>query len=56
MDHEIYTLKNGIRILFKPYGSPVSHCCLVINAGSRDEEKEKAGLAHFIEHLLFKGT
>lgn len=56
MDYEVYTLKNGIRILFKPCISPVSHCCLIINAGSRDEEKGKPGLAHYIEHLLFKGT
>jgi predicted Zn-dependent peptidase len=56
MDYQIYTLKNGIRVLLKPAKSTVSHCCLVINAGSRDEEKGKEGLAHFIEHLLFKET
>lgn len=56
MDHEIFTLKNGIRILFKPSISPISHCCLIINAGARDEKPGEPGLAHFIEHLLFKGT
>jgi predicted Zn-dependent peptidase len=56
MDYQIYTLKNGIRVLLKPAKSTVSHCCLVINAGSRDEEKGQEGLAHFIEHLLFKET
>ncbi|WP_026904234.1 M16 family metallopeptidase [Pedobacter glucosidilyticus] len=56
MDHEVYRLKNGIRILFKPTVSPIGHCCLIINAGARDEEEGKPGLAHFIEHLLFKGT
>lgn len=56
MDHQIFTLSNGIRVLLKPAKSPISHCCLIINAGSRDEEEGKPGLAHFIEHLLFKGT
>lgn len=56
MNYEIFTLKNGIRILFKPSISPISHCCLIINAGARDEKPGEPGLAHFIEHLLFKGT
>ena len=34
----------------------VTHCALVINAGTRDEREGEAGLAHFIEHVLFKGT
>lgn len=55
-DHQIITLKNGIRILLKPVKSQISHCCLIINAGSRDEEAGQPGLAHFIEHLLFKET
>nr|WP_294900853.1 pitrilysin family protein [uncultured Pedobacter sp.] len=55
-DHQIITLKNGIRILLKPVKSQISHCCLIINAGSRDEEIGAPGLAHFIEHLLFKET
>lgn len=55
-DHQVFTLKNGIRILFQPVKSTISHCCLIINAGSRDELQGEPGLAHFIEHLLFKGT
>lgn len=55
-DHQIITLKNGIRVLLKPVKSQIAHCCLIINAGSRDEEPGKPGLAHFIEHLLFKET
>ncbi|MBD1393526.1 M16 family metallopeptidase [Mucilaginibacter glaciei] len=55
-DHYIHTLPNGIRILFKPSPSPITHCCFVLNAGSRDELPEKEGLAHFIEHLVFKAT
>ena len=34
----------------------VTHCALVINAGTRDEQEGEAGLAHFIEHVMFKGT
>ncbi|HKL09569.1 MAG TPA: pitrilysin family protein, partial [Bacteroidales bacterium] len=36
--------------------SPVGHCGLIINAGSRDEEEHEHGMAHFIEHAIFKGT
>src|SRR6478672_10653333 len=56
MDHEVFRLANGIRILFKPTVSAIGHCCLIINAGARDEKPDEPGLAHFIEHLLFKGT
>lgn len=55
-DHQVFTLKNGVRILFQPAKSSISHCCLIVNAGSRDENVGEPGLAHFIEHLLFKGT
>ena len=55
-DHRVFVLPNGIRILFKHSPSSIAHCCFVVNAGSRDEAPGKAGLAHFIEHLLFKET
>ncbi|MEB0249496.1 pitrilysin family protein, partial [Mucilaginibacter sp. 5B2] len=55
-DHHVHALPNGIRILFKHSPSPITHCCFVLNAGSRDELPQKEGLAHFIEHLLFKET
>jgi predicted Zn-dependent peptidase len=55
-DHQVHTLSNGIRILFKHSPSPITHCCFLVNAGSRDELPEKEGLAHFIEHMLFKET
>ena len=56
MDYQVFTLPNGIRLLYKPSESSVTHTCIVINAGSRDEAEGKDGLAHFIEHLLFKRT
>ncbi len=57
---ELHTarLENGFRIIYKEVPRPVTHCGLVINAGSRDEItlQGEAGAAHFIEHTLFKGT
>ncbi|NEU09215.1 insulinase family protein [Flavihumibacter sp. R14] len=56
MEYQVHTLDNGIRILHKSAASSISHACIIINAGSRDEDVHKSGLAHFIEHLLFKKT
>jgi predicted Zn-dependent peptidase len=56
MDYQVHQLQNGIRVLHKPSPSNISHACVIINAGSRDEDQAKDGLAHFIEHLLFKQT
>jgi len=55
-DYQVHTLSNGIRILFKHSPSTITHCCFIVNAGSRDETENQTGLAHFIEHLLFKET
>ncbi|WP_133641969.1 M16 family metallopeptidase [Sphingobacterium paludis] len=55
-EYEIIRLSNGIRAVFHRQASPITHTCLVVNAGSRDEEEGKFGIAHFIEHLLFKET
>jgi len=56
MEYEIIRLSNGIRVVFQYQNLPVTHVCMVINAGSRDESEGKFGVAHFIEHLLFKRT
>lgn len=56
MEYEIIRLSNGIRVVFQYQNVPVTHVCMVINAGSRDEPAGKFGVAHFIEHLLFKRT
>ena len=55
-DFLTYTLKNGIRIIHHKTQSPVAHLGILINAGSRDEDEHEDGLAHFIEHSVFKGT
>lgn len=51
-----HTLKNGLRIVHKPIQSNVSYCGFIINAGTRDEDVTEYGMAHFVEHMLFKGT
>jgi predicted Zn-dependent peptidase len=51
-----HTLKNGIRMVHQSIPGIVAHCGLMINTGSRDESPEEHGVAHFIEHMLFKGT
>ena len=56
MEYNVHTLGNGIRILHVPSSSAISHACILINSGSRDEEDAQMGLAHFIEHLIFKRT
>ena len=56
MEYNVHTLPNGIRILHVPSASAISHACIIVNTGSRDESENKAGLAHFIEHLIFKRT
>jgi predicted Zn-dependent peptidase len=56
MEYNVHTLPNGIRLLHVPSASAISHACIIINSGSRDEKEGKAGLAHFIEHLIFKRT
>ncbi len=55
-DYLTYTLNNGIRVIHQQTDSQVGHLGVLINAGSRDEKEEEHGLAHFIEHSIFKGT
>ncbi len=51
-----HTLSNGLRIVHKPMQGNVSYCGFIVNAGTRDEAADEFGMAHFIEHMLFKGT
>jgi len=50
------TLSNGLRIVHKPIESNVSYSGFIVNAGTRDEAPDQYGMAHFVEHMLFKGT
>ena len=56
MSHNIHTLSNGIRILHLTDNMPISYVGVAIDAGTRDELPDESGMAHFVEHLLFKGT
>ena len=51
-----FTLPNGLRIIHIPSASPVAYCGFAVNAGTRDELEHEHGMAHFVEHMLFKGT
>ncbi len=51
-----HTLSNGLRIIHRNTPSEISHCGIAVNTGSRDEYPQEAGMAHFVEHMLFKGT
>ena len=56
MKYNTYTLDNGLRIIHLPSDSQVVYCGYQINAGTRDEQPGEEGLAHFCEHVTFKGT
>ena len=53
---QTHTLPNGLRIVHMPVDSHVAYCGFAVNAGARDENPGEHGLAHFVEHALFKGT
>jgi predicted Zn-dependent peptidase len=56
MSYNYHTLSNGIRIIHKQVPATVTHIGLVVNTGTRDEKENESGIAHFIEHIIFKGT
>ena len=56
MQYNIHTLSNGLRIIHDPSSSKVAYCGFAVDAGTRDEAENEQGMAHFVEHLIFKGT
>ena len=54
--YNTYTLGNGLRIIHLPSASQVVYCGYQVAAGTRDERFGEEGLAHFCEHMTFKGT
>ena len=54
--YQYHTLDNGIRIVFRQTDSIVTHAGVYIGVGSRHEQGSEEGIAHFIEHSIFKGT
>lgn len=56
MEIETIRLRNGIRVVHTRMDLPVTYCGVVINTGTRDQQVHQSGIAHFVEHTLFKGT
>lgn len=56
MHYNEYILPNGLRIIHEPVISKVAYCGFAIDVGTRDEMDNEQGMAHFVEHLVFKGT
>jgi len=56
-DYAIHTLKNGIRVVHnRTTTTKIVHCGIMLDIGSRDENHANQGIAHFWEHMAFKGT
>ena len=56
MKFQVHQFENGIRLVHQPSASLVAHFGFIVLTGSRDEEESEHGMAHFIEHVIFKGT
>lgn len=56
MNYNTHTLSNGLRIIHAHNQSAVAYCGFAVDAGTRDEADHEQGMAHFVEHLIFKGT
>ncbi len=56
MTFETCTLDNGLRVICTPSTSNIVYCGIVVDAGTRDELPDERGIAHFTEHMSFKGT
>lgn len=56
MQYNTFTLPNGLRIIHTASPTNVTYCGFAVDAGTRDELPEEQGMAHFVEHLIFKGT
>lgn len=54
--YQTHVLKNGLKIIHQQIAGKAAWCGLIIGVGSRDEQPEEEGIAHFIEHVIFKGT
>lgn len=57
MEYELITMNNGLRLAYRQTANTrIAHAGIFINAGSRDEQPFEVGIAHLLEHMLFKGT
>ena len=51
-----FILPNGLQIIHSSSPTDVAYCGYAVDAGTRDELPQEQGMAHFVEHLIFKGT
>ena len=56
MAYNTFTFSNGLRLIHAPSPTNVAYCGFAVDAGTRDEWSGEQGMAHFVEHLIFKGT
>lgn len=56
MNYVMHTLHNGLRVAISQSDALVSYIGVAVGSGSRDESADRHGLAHFVEHTIFKGT
>ncbi len=56
MEYKVHTLKNGLRLIHAHSNSMVAHFGLIVGIGSRHEAENEHGIAHFVEHAIFKGS
>ena len=54
--HTVHTLSNGLRVMHLYCKSPIAYVGVAIDVGTRDELEDESGMAHFTEHMMFKGT
>lgn len=54
--YHTHTLPNGLQLIHLPHQGSVSYCGFIVNVGTRDELSDEFGLAHLVEHTIFKGT
>jgi len=54
--YKTHTFSNGIRLIHRHHESTVAHFGMITQTGTRDEQEKEHGMAHFIEHMFFKGT
>ena len=54
--YQTHILKNGLKIIHQHVPNKAAYCGLIIGVGTRDESEDEEGIAHFIEHVIFKGT
>jgi predicted Zn-dependent peptidase len=55
-DIQTYQFMNGVKLIHRPNKSAVAHFGLIVHTGTRDENPDEHGIAHFMEHMFFKGT